>query len=708
MSRADRREALLALFAQESQRRLDRMAAESLDLDASAGPEELASLFRDAHTVKGSAAVMGFEDLTELAHVVEDLLDALRLGRLRPVPQVVDALLLAVDDLRALTAASLAGTETAALSAAGQARLRAALETPEPLATPQAPESPETPETPETPQAPKAPAPAPAPAPALALAVPAPPVEVPVTRAPEEASRLRSEGLVVPVERLDEMVRLVGEAASAQLRLGTVLAQAGIDPQSLTEHRDVSRWLAELQQQTMRARMVPVSTVVERLRRGVRELARSCGKQVVWDVRGEDTELDRSLLDRLGEALLHLVRNAVDHGLEPPQERVAAGKPAAGTVRLHAMQLGGEVVLTVTDDGRGLDVARLREKAGSTDASAQRLTDDESAYLVFRSGLSTARTVSEVSGRGVGLDAVRHSLDEVRGRIEVHSTPGVGCEFRLVVPLTLAVLPSLLVTSGGQRYAVPMHSIVTVLPPDEPTRTTEGVPSVRLGEAVVPVASLAEVLGTGPAEDGPVVVLTGTTRRMGLRVQGVQGQREVVVKSLSPLVGALDCFTGASVEPDGSVLLVLDAAGTINRARAARAPRPPTAAAPPASGQRASVLVVDDALTVRELQRSILERAGYRVRTAGHGQEALGLLAQEPADLVLTDVEMPVMDGFALTEAIRASDRFSTVPVLVLTSRASDRDRQRGLQAGADGYLVKSAFDEAALLSAVTRLLGDA
>ncbi len=529
-----------------------------------------------------------------------------------------------------------------------------------------------------------------------------PPVAVPT----EEPGRLRAEGLVVPVERLDEMVRLVGEAASAQLRLGTVLARAGIDPQSLAEHRDVSRWLAELQQQTMRARMVPVSTVVERLRRGVRELARVCGKQVVWEVRGEDTELDRSLLDRLGEALLHLVRNAVDHGLETPQERLDLGKPAAGTVRLHAMQLGGEVVLTVTDDGRGLDLDGLRAQAGRSDAGALRLDDDESAYLVFRSGLSTAATVSEVSGRGIGLDVVRHSLDEVRGRVEVTSTPGVGCEFRLVVPLTLAVLPSLLVRSGGQGYAVPMHSIVTVLAADEPTVLTEGAASVRLGETVVPVLSLAQALGTGPAEHGPVLVLTGSTRRMGLRVESVVGQREVVVKSLSLLLGGLDCFTGASVEPDGSVLLVLDATGVIARARAVQAPHP-LPAAPPA-GQRASVLVVDDAQTVRELQRSILERAGFRVRTAGDGRQALALLAEEPADLVLTDVEMPEMDGFALTEAIRASEALATTPVLVLTSRATDADRQRGLRAGADGYLVKSAFDEAALLNAVTRLLGDA
>jgi two-component system, chemotaxis family, sensor kinase CheA len=399
-----------------------------------------------------------------------------------------------------------------------------------------------------------------------------------------------------------------------------------------------------------------------------------------------------------------MVRNAVDHGLETPAEREAAGKPVEGMVRLHAMQLGSEVVLTVTDDGRGLDLAAVRERAGATDAGT---SDEDAAYLIFRSGVSTATHVTDVSGRGVGLDAVRRSLSEVRGRVEVHSTPGQGCEFRLSVPITVAVLPSLIVEAAGQRYAVPLHSVVTVLAPEVPLSHAEGAPSVRVDSTVVPVASLAAALGLDerPAV-GPVVVLTGLSRRFGLRVDALHGRREVVVKALPDLLGVLDAFTGASVEPTGQVLLVLDAEGTIARARTVhrRHEGAPMVHRP---ARKAELLVVDDALTVRELQRSILEKAGYSVRTASDGQEALAMLLESPADLVLTDVEMPNLDGFALTEAIRAHDALAGAAVLILTSRAGDEDRRRGLDAGADGYLVKSAFDEAALLSAVARLLGE-
>jgi two-component system, chemotaxis family, sensor kinase CheA len=462
----------------------------------------------------------------------------------------------------------------------------------------------------------------------------------------------------------------------------------------------------------MRARMVPVSTATDTLHRAVRDVARAGGKQVQFEVRGDDTELDRGVLQQLNDALLHLVRNAVDHGLEGAEERVAAGKPAGGTVRLHAMQLGSEVILSVSDDGRGVDLPAVRREAARRGADVDAMSDDEALYLVFRSGLSTAGFVSDVSGRGVGLDVVRTSLDSVRGRVDVRSEAGAGTEFRLIVPITLAVLPCLLLRAAGQDFAVPMHSVLLATGAAAET-SAEGRPLLRLGEQVVPVADLGDVLGGEPA-DGPVIVLAGVTRRHAFRVEALLGQRDVVVKGLSRLLPRLEVLAGASVEPDGRILLVLDAAGVISRARLSR--RSPFLEQPGAAGvaggdagarpSAARVLVVDDALTIRELQRSILERAGYRVRTASDGREALDRLAEEIPDVVLTDIEMPRLDGFALTEAIRAQPQLANLPVVILTSRASDDDRHRGLEAGADAYIIKSAFDETALLAVVERLLG--
>ncbi len=461
----------------------------------------------------------------------------------------------------------------------------------------------------------------------------------------------------------------------------------------------------------MRARMVPVSTITDPLHRAVRDLARSLGKRVRWEARGEDTELDRGVLQHLADPLLHLVRNAVDHGVETPAERVAAGKDEEATVRLHAMQLGSEVIITVSDDGRGIDGARVREQARLRGDGAS--GTDDPLTLIFRSGLSTAATVSEVSGRGVGLDVVRTNLETVRGRVEVHSDAGQGSEFRLVVPITLAVLPCLLVAVAGNRYAIPMHSVALAQGHDDTNEAhAEGRALIWVGRAPVPVSDLHATLELDgvPEPQGPIVVVSGITRRHAFRVDALLGQRDVVVKGLGRLVPRLDVVAGASVEPDGSILVVLDAAALIDKARGDRAEVTPALLhgdeAPVAAARRRSILVVDDALTVRELQRSIFERAGFEVRVASDGIEALARLAEAPADLVLTDVEMPRMDGFALTESIRAHPKLANLPVLVLTSRASEADRQRGLDVGADGYIVKSAFDEASLLESVDRVLG--
>ena len=700
------------LFATEAQGRLETLSDQLLELEKTGPtPELVASLFREAHTIKGGAAVVGMSSVARVAHALEDLLEEVRQSRRSVDPALIDAVLGGIDAIRGLIPRAVAGEDHEAEALAAEQRLRGSLAggaappgSPEPAAGARPPRVGETAKRDA------------GPAPAGGAAQPGTgdaAVTVPAVPASEGGHWSGPEMVQIPVHRIDELVRLIGEGSAATLRLGSALLDLlRRDPSTLGEYRDLVRVLNELQELALRARMVPVMLLAPRLRRAVRDLARETGKQVRFETRGEDAEIDRGVLDRLSDPLLHLVRNAVDHGIETPEERRLRGKPAEGTVRLHAMQLGSEVIIAVSDDGRGIDVDRVRETAGRSDRAALEMDDESALYLIFRSGLSTAARVTGVSGRGVGLDAVRASLNAVRGRIEVRSEPGAGTEFRIAVPITMATLRCLVVSAGGQSFAIPLHSVRAVLGP-QPATAVGGRAMTMLDGRPVPVASLASVLGTGNGSGGPAVVVSGLTRSHALTVDHLIDQRDVVMKGLGELVPRLPAVAGAAVEPDGSILLVLEAAGLIERARrggaaaAARAAEPADGSGEAAPRQDApTIMVVDDALTVRELQRSIFEHAGYRVLVAANGEEALTRMAEERPDLVLTDIEMPVMDGFELTERIRAHPSLSTVPVIILTSRGSDESRRRGLDAGADGYIVKSGFDQNALLSAVERLLG--
>ncbi len=660
MAGIDRR-MLRELFVQEAEGRLAELGRLLLQLEQAGEDQDLVgAIFREIHTIKGSAAVAGLDEVSGIAHGLEDLVDDLRSDRRPVTPEVIDTLLRGVDQLGAAMAVPPPPRKPARLDRTH--------------------------------------------APARPTSAPASPTADP------PAPAIDAGGVImVPVQRLEELTRLVGESASAHLRIGRMLEDRfSIDPATCPEFNELSRSLTDLQERAMRTQMVPVSTVTDQLQRAVRDLARTHGKDVRWETEGMTTELDRGVLRQLSDSLMHLVRNAVDHGIESPDGREAAGKPPQASLRLHAMQLGSEVIISVTDDGRGIDVDDVSRHAREQGVDTEGLTDEELLELIFAPGLSTARFVTDVSGRGVGLDAVRAGVEVAHGRVEVRSTPGEGTEFRIVVPITVAVLRCLLVAAGGQNFALPFHRVL-LSQAHAPAKLAhnEGRPVVWVDDQPVPVQGLAETVGLdSEVTTGPVVVLADAARGHAFAVDRLIGQRDVVIKALNPLLPHLKAVAGASVEPDGSVLLVLDPPGLIQRAR--QATRQNGSATPPGhpTVQRRSVLVVDDALTVRELQRNILERAGFAVRVATDGSQALSSLAQEHSDLVLTDIEMPNMNGFELTEAIRASPALANIPVLILSSRASDVDRQRGLDVGADGYITKSGFDESGLLTAVNRLLG--
>ena len=652
-------------------------------------------ILREAHTMKGAAGMVGMMRVSRLAHRLEDLLVELRSGTRRSSPELTDSMLLVVDGLGRL----IANPSSAEQDASDELAMERLLPTPVVAAATGL----------AAPPSPPAPAAAPA-APPPVDVVPTRPIVAPLAavepKAAVEHKKLETATLDVPVARIDELNRLVGEVSAAQLRVGHVFGtELNVDPAQVTEYRELTKVINQLQEVTERTRMVPIGTLGAILHRTARDTARSLGKNVRWELIGEDIEVDRGVLEQLVSPLLHLVRNSIAHGVELPVDRLAAGKPEEAVVSLHATQVGSKVVIAISDDGAGINVAAVRAAAVKRGLEVEGLTEDESVHLIFHTGVSTAKTLTETSGRGVGLDVVRTAVEAVHGEVQIVNHPGAGAEFRIVVPITLTVVPCLIVSIGSQSFALPLHRIIRMLEAQN-VQVVGGKSLAVIDGQAVPVSDLATLLGLPTGGIGPWVLLGTAASPHAFQVETVVQKRDVVVRGLTGRLRDLKAVSGASIEPNGSILLVLDVSTLIERSESAVAVGSNGAAKAAGPPPQLSVVVVDDTMMVRELQRSILERGGFAVRTAADGAQALAMLEEKPADLVVTDIEMPNVDGLQLIMTMRAHPRLANVPVLIVSSHGTEEDRQRGLDAGADGYIVKTSFDEAGLLSAVSRLLG--
>jgi len=520
-------------------------------------------------------------------------------------------------------------------------------------------------------------------------------------RAVAPAAVAQATTIRVAAHKVDRMLDAVGETVLHHRRLEHMLGRSalGADEVIGQEVDRGERLLEELQDTVLDLRMVPLSTITSALPRAVRDLATTEGKQVDLEITGADTQLDRVLLDGMSEAINHLLRNAVAHGIESPDARERAGKPRRGALRMHAEPRGGQVAIQVHDDGGGVVAAALveGERRGSlVDALAE-------------PGFSTAGGVSEIAGRGVGLDAVKRQVESVGGSLAIDTAPGAGTSITLLLPATLALLRVLLVTRGAQRFGLPLASVSEVVAVGD-VMTLGGRPSIMVREESVALCDLAPVLGMAGSdlpEASRALVVDATNGRLAVACEEAIGEREVIVKPLSPSLAAVPGYLGAAILADGAIVLVLDPAHLVRHAPRVPAAVKVGAGAARAATQRPKVLVVDDQFTVRELQRSILHASGYRVEVACDGREALDALGAEgDFDLVVTDLQMPEMDGLELLGAIRADPDHSSLPVVVVTSRGSEEDRKRGAEAGADAYIVKDAFDQQALLETVRRLVG--
>ena len=533
----------------------------------------------------------------------------------------------------------------------------------------------------------------------------------------------------VAAEKLDEVLARSGELLVAHRRLNeraeqmTALEALAIsDPSALAvavgraaaasrdDARVIGRAASQVDEAVRRLRLVPFSQACQGFDRVVRDLAEATGKAAQLVIEGGAVEIDRAVAEGLRDPLLHAVRNAIDHGVEPPAERAAAGKTPRARVTIIASLRAGDVAVEVGDDGRGLDLEALRAQLRRR-GLPEPADDEELTRTVFLPGLSTARLVTDLSGRGVGLDVVRQRVEALRGTLELTHARGAFTRLTIVVPLTLTSLRVLLVRAGDQTFAVPASAVKRVARIDHgEVRVVGGIESIRFEGATVPVAPISSALGFAAlpsplSKKLAIVLLSDRGHEAAVAVDELVEETTVLVKSLGRRLGVVKGVSGATLLADGAIALIVSPPELIARTRGGRVGGQVRLTAAVAPNVRKRVVLADDSVTTRLLEKSILESAGYDVVAAVDGAEAWDILVRQGADVVVSDVEMPRMDGFTLAETIRASPRFRDMPIVLVTGLANERDRARGLAVGASAYLVKSSFDQAHLLETLAQLV---
>ncbi|MDP9515343.1 hybrid sensor histidine kinase/response regulator [Pseudomonas protegens] len=760
---------LLELFSLEAEAQTQVLSTGLLALERNpTQADQLEACMRAAHSLKGAARIVGVDAGVSVAHVMEDCLVSAQEGRLYLQPEHIDALLQGTDLLMRI--ASPGGVETVAPDIPVYVALMERLLTQGP-GTPSVPAQDSAPPEPQL-KAPVAPMaqlpkelePLPPPSdPALEPAVSSGRPGKRMTEGGERVLRVTAERLnslldlssksLVETQRLkpylvtmQRLKRIQSNSLAALENLNLHLKEHALSLEAQEALADARRLLAESQQllalQTaeldefgwqasqraqvlydtaLACRMRPFADVLTGQVRMVRDLGRSLGKQVRLEVEGEKTQVDRDVLEKLEAPLTHLLRNAVDHGIELPEQRLLAGKPAEGVIRLRASHQAGLLVLELSDDGNGVDLQRLRqsivERQLSPAQTAAQLSEEELLTFLFLPGFSLRDKVTEVSGRGVGLDAVQHMVRQLRGAVELEQTSGQGSRFHLEVPLTLSVVRSLVVEVGDEAYAFPLAHIERMcdLEPESIVQVEGRQHFWHEGRHVGLVAASQLLQRPATETNAPtlkVVVIRERDAVYGIAVERFIGERTLVVLPLDDRLGKIQDISAGALLDDGRVALIVDVEDMLrsvdkllNTGRLERIARHHQQHAQAA---RKRILVVDDSLTVRELQRKLLINRGYDVAVAVDGMDGWNALRSESFDLLITDIDMPRMDGIELVTLLRRDNRLQSLPVMVVSYKDREEDRRRGLDAGADYYLAKASFHDDALLDAVVELIGGA
>ncbi|EAI2137018.1 hybrid sensor histidine kinase/response regulator [Campylobacter upsaliensis] len=716
-------------------------------VELESNPEDLELLnriFRVAHTVKGSSSFLNFDVLTKLTHHMEDVLNKARHGELKITPDIMDVVLESIDRMKTLlnsirdngndsaigmdigpicarlTAIS-EGDVSAVASVSEEPKEEVVPATPEPSAEPdvdvnQLSDSEVEAEIERLLKVRKAEDQARR---AQKKKSAAPTTPKPATETGGEKKVPASGGgsggmdqtIRVEVKRLDHLMNLIGELVLGKNRLLKIY-------DDVEERYEGEKFLEELNQvvsqlsiittdvqlAVMKTRMQPIAKVFNKFPRVVRDLSRELGKQIELEITGEETELDKSIVEEIGDPIMHMIRNSCDHGVEDPATRKANGKPERGVVQLKAYNEGNHIVVEITDDGKGLDAAGLKMKALEknliTEKEAEQMTDKEAFALIFKPGFSTAAKVTNVSGRGVGMDVVKTNIEKLNGVIEIDSELGKGSTFKLKIPLTLAIIQSLLVGTQEEFYAIPLASVLeTVRVPIDNIYTIEGKNVLRLREEVLSLVRLSDVFGVKQvleSGDQTYVVIIGVAEsKLGIIVDTLVGQEEIVIKSMGDYLQNIQGIAGATIRGDGRVTLIIDVGAMMDMAKEIKvdikAQLESSVKKPKEQPSDYKVLIVDDSKMDRTLMQKALEPLGISLLEATNGVEALNIVksGEHEIDAMLIDIEMPRMDGYTLAGEIRKYSKYRNLPLIAVTSRTSKTDRLRGVEVGMTEYITK-------------------
>ncbi|PKN16699.1 MAG: hybrid sensor histidine kinase/response regulator [Deltaproteobacteria bacterium HGW-Deltaproteobacteria-23] len=679
----------LDIFLKEAQEHLDSLQTNLLVLEKEPGNKPLIhELLRNAHTLKGSARMLGFEDISVIGHRMEDFLKEMEDGE-RPVDSAaIDLLLQGSDAISRMTEALANGADSPVDLEKFIAAFDQGLSTAAALLDIEKPEA-----------------------------------------------EILGDTIRTSVKTLDSVVNLLGELIINKKRFedkSEALKALGRSSQGAVATDQIMAFqqaleedvlylgyiIQELHAEAMALRMLPLRTITEGFIRMVRDLSKAQGKEIDLEIRGEHIEIDRLLLENLKPMFLHMLTNAVDHGIERPEERVARGKPAKGTVRLTARHEGNNVVIEIRDDGVGMDPAKIKAKAlgrGIIDKDeAEMLKDEDALYLTLRQGFSTSEIVTDISGRGVGMDVVKMNIEKVKGNLTLRSEVGAYTEVELTLPLTLAVIDALMISCSGEQYAIPLSYVQETLKirsSDIATVAGKEVLSVR--NITVPLFSLAQILGFEEQKTSiaggklAAVILKQRDQIIACTIDKSHGTSEIVVKSLGGQLKKVRHTFGATVMGDGNPALILDVPDIFATAEGASSVGLRRSLQESQTFvSRGNILVVDDSITTRTMEKSILVANGYEVTIAISAEDALDKIGAANFDLVISDVEMPGLNGFELTARLRAIDEYKNTPVIIVSSLSKDEHKRKAIEAGAQAYIVKGAFEQGTLLDTVESLIG--
>ncbi|MBI5418025.1 hybrid sensor histidine kinase/response regulator [Candidatus Poribacteria bacterium] len=748
------RSILLETFKEEASEHIKTITNGLIELEKDNENEEvLLNIFRSAHSLKGASALMGFTNIRDLAHKLEDIFGEVRDKKISITPEIITKMLQSLDELKSL----LENKDKKEEVKPGEIiekpakeiikNVAAEIKDEEQLISNRRELDRRNIERRKTSRR---------------------------TRDAEKTSTEKMQSIRIAVEKLDELMNLVGELVVTKISFDEPLQKLLTTSNEIENVNKISLYIKKrlenfmhifpkeeeeemennlsqlensfshmrdsllfilnnlnesmrkfdvicnnLQEGIMASRMLPLSTIFDEFHRSVRDMSLECHKEVNLIIKGADTELDKKILEEMKDPLIHLLRNAVDHGIELPDERISKNKIREGVVVINAFHQGSCICIEVEDDGAGIDRNILREKIVekglSTKKEVMNMTDNEILDFIFLPGFSTKKIITDLSGRGIGMSIVKKNVGELKGTIHINSVVGEGTKMSVKLPLTLAIMQVLLVKCKGETFAIPLsHIQETHRTPLIEVKTVEKKTVIDYYGQVIPLIYLHEVLKIKTDDKGeekrevlPIIVLDSGDEKIGIVIDELVGRKEIVSKTLGNFLGKIKNVAGATIMGTGEVILILDVPSLLLNSKWIEKNSFLNKHKKPISESKKSkiILVVDDSLTTRELEKTIIENAGFNVDIATNGKDALDKVTKGKYDLIVSDVDMPLMDGFTLTRTLKESQEYKNIPVIIVSAKKSDEYKKKGIDAGAEAYIVKSGFDQNNLLNVIESLI---